>query len=957
MTDNLRFDPSRLSKTAADEYSSSSGDDDDDDQDDFRIPSRNPHADADADAGEFADHHHRKRRRTGRDAKESAALGIFGSESEDDGGPRWKRKNLRTKGVSFVSSAAAAKLSSDSDDEEEDSDGKEDDKGKQPTMRAMVDEEDEEEDEEEEPTRGVGLGFGGGAAAAAAQGLGWAPSMVQRPASTTDSTHTNKPFVRSSGAATNPLGQGFLPSSARVPTLLVQDDEPTTPRTALPSAFSKTKGGKTKINAGSFGARMMAKMGYVEGKGLGKEEQGRNLIIEANLRPQKAGLGAVKEKTAQERAEEKRQARLRGEVVVDSDEEDKRRRAARKKKALGGVGSTPASGTSTPKRAKPKYVTMDEIKKAAPGLTIPDAFTPILDMTGPGKRMLTSSSGLMTPTSASAPESTETAESRKLVKRAQNDLMAILEEWQSLQERKAFLDLQLQQEQQEMDELTASLQGNLSVTTACEAIIEPVESGEMDEKADLSWKLGRIISGLKDASGALSDAMLPQIKDELATLAVAAIYPTLKDYLRLWDPLKDPKPAFVEGLESIRGLLGLDKVAKKSRRKATATPWETVMFKFWLPVVASAVRLWDVREPDQMIAVFEAWDKLMPGFVRTQLLEQDIVRRLEEAVQNWQPRKKSTHNLPHSWIFPWLQYLPSTHRDPKSSTGLVADVKRKFRQLIEAWDFKQGVIPGLTKWKEVLRPRDGRDHWAPLVKDYLLPSMARYTRKNFKVVPQDQEPFMDVLEGVLKWIDVIGRRMVGEVMVAEVFPQWHDVLFKWLRMDDVNYEEISQWFEWWQDSVFPDDIKDLPSIAAEFEKGTTMIERALDLGDRAKTDLKAPEKGPALEPSKPSSRDKARKPRAEPAVSAPPPKPVEEVTFRHVMEDWCQENDLQFVPERKRVHAEGPLYRITARGDGKGGVLVYFKGDTAFVERRNDKPLGIRRERTGDWELLLNMAQ
>lgn len=957
MADSLRFDPSRLSKSAADEYSSSSGDDDDD-QDDFRIPSRNPHADADADAGEFADHHHRKRRRTGRDAKESAALGIFGSESDDDGGPRWKRKNLRTKGVSFVSSATAAKGSSDSDEEEgEDNDDKEE----RPTMRAAVDD-DEEDDEEEEATRGVGLGFGGGGAAAAAataaQGLGWTPSMAPRPAPSKATAHTNKPFVKSSGAATNPLGQGFLPSSARMPTLLVQDDEPTTPRTAMPSAFKQTKGGKTKINAGSFGARMMAKMGYVEGKGLGKEEQGRNLIIEANLRPQKAGLGAVKEKTAQERAEEKRQARLRGEVVVDSDEEDKKRRAARKKKALGGLGSTPASGASTPKRNKPKYVTMADIQKAAPGLTIPDAFTPILDMTGPGKKMLTSSSGLMTPTSASAPESTETAESRKLVKRAQNDLMAILEEWQSLQERKAFLDLQLQQEQQEMEELTASLQGNLSVTTACDAIIEPVESGEMDEKADLNWKLGRIISGLKDASGALSDAMLPQIKEELATIAVAAIYPTLRDYLRLWDPLKDPKPAFVEGLESIRGLLGLDKAAKKSRRRATATPWETVMFKFWLPVVASAVRLWDVREPDQMIAVIKGWDKLMPGFVRTQLLEQDIVRKLDEAVQNWQPRKRSTHNLPHSWIFPWLQYLPSTHRDPKSSTGLVADVKRKFRQLMDAWDFKQGVIPGLTKWKEVLRPRDGRDHWAPLVMDHLLPSMARYMRKSFKVVPQDQEPFMDVLEGVFKWLDVIRPSMVGEVMVAELFPQWHDALFQWLRMDEVNYEEISQWFEWWQDSVFPDEIKTLPSIAAELEKGTALIERALDLGDKAKTELAPPEKGPAIKTSKSSSRDKARKPRPEALVPPPPPpKPVEEVTFRHVMEDWCQENDLQFVPERKRVHAEGPLYRVTARGDGKGGVLVYLKGDTAFVERRNDKPLEIRRDRTGDWEVLLNMAQ
>ena len=82
-------------------------------------------------------------------------------------------------------------------------------------------------------------------------------------------------------------------------------------------------------------------------------------------------------------------------------------------------------------------------------------------------------------------------------------------------------------------------------------------------------------------------------------------------------------------------------------------------------------------------------------------------------------------------------------------------------------------------------------------------------------------------------------------------------------------------------------------------------------------------------------------------------KQAEEVSFRHVIEDWCQENDLQFVPERKKAHAEGPLYRITARGDGKGGVLVYFKGDVLFFDSKS-KDVSLRRDQ--DWGMLLDMA-
>lgn len=935
--DEMRFDPARLNKASAADYSSSESDANEEDE--YLMPSRNPHD------SEFADYNPRKRRRTGRDAKESAALGIFGSESEDEGpSRRWKHKPLRNKGVSFVSSA---KADSDSDNDEEEEEDDEYAEGSK--MAAAAAEEEEEEDEE---IGGVGLGFKG-ASAGPTGGLGWTPP-TQQGLPTKTSAPPKKTFVKSEVDPSNPLGSGFTPTSARVPTLLVKDDEPATPRTPMPSAFNQGKDGKTKINKGSFGARMMAKMGYVEGKGLGKEGQGRNVIIEANLRPQGVGLGAVKEKTEQERQEEKRQARLRGEEVIDSEEEEKKKKAARRKKALaGGISSGAGSGASTPRRPKKKFLTMDEIKKAAPGLSIPDAFTPILDMTGPGKKMLTSSSGLMTPTGGAATtESAEAAETRKLVRRAQNDFMAILEEWQNLQERKAYLDLQLKQEQQELEELSGSLRGNKSVTTACESALQPAESGELDRKADLGYRLDRIISGLADANDSLSESMLPQIREELASLAVAAIHPAFNQFRQLWEPLEEPKPSFVDGLNSIRGLLGLEQQAKKTYRRPTATPYETMMYEQWYRTLASSVREWNVREPDQLIAVIEAWDPLIPPFVRAQLL-QDIIRKLDDALQKWQP-KKHTQNLPHRWIFPWLPYLPAVHLDPKSSTGLVADVRRKFRQLIDAWDFKRGVIPGLKQWKDVLRPSGGRDQWTPLVMNHLLPGMARYLRKNFRVDPQDQAPYVDVLDKLFEWLDVIRPTMVGEVAVSEVFPMWHDALYQWLLLEDANYDEIGQWFQWWQEEVFPDEIRSLPSIAAEFDKGTAMIERALDLGDRAKDELQPPEKGPALKTAREPKREKHHRARTEDAAA--PLKQPEEVTFRQVIEEWCQENDLQFMREANKVHAEGPMYRIAA-SDGKRGVSAYFKGNSLFAQvKGREHPVEIRRENEEDWGTLLDLV-
>jgi tuftelin-interacting protein 11 len=896
-----------------------------DEEDDFLHPSTDPGAE------EFADYNPRKRRRTTRDLKESAALGIFGSESEDEGpSKRWKSKSIRAKGMSFVKSGQQEE---DEDDEEAD-----EDEAEELAEDAQVDEDanmaDEGEEYPEEDMRPrMGLG------ATNAGGLGFS---ARRPAWRSPATQR----VGLETTTASPLGRGFVPSSAAIPVLQETGDEnPPAPRVAQPSAFSTPTAGKygkgaaksqkgTPGGAESFAKRMMAKMGYVEGQGLGKDGQGRSGVIEVTLRPTGVGLGAVKEKSKQEKEEERRQAALRGQVLEDSEEEERKRR--RRKAKTSGTDS----GTSTPKRRpKTKYQSLPELQRAAPGLHIPDAFTPILDMTGPGQKFLTSTSGLLTPTTGTEPS--ELVEAKKLARRAQNDLSSFVEEWKNLEERKAWIEMELLQQQQAIDEQKDITDQMVSGAEIVQDLAQTLKDGQWDP----------VITALKKVDGLGVTG-----NEELSHIAVAAVHPFFRQAVEGWQPLEDPKlsavasSGFAPALYRIRELLGMtsketngNALVSQSHlsngsgyvRSHKSTPYESMMYTIWFPKVRSAItNTWDVHDPTPLQALLEAWEGLIPSFIRSQIMDKLIVPKLDEAVAAWNPKKKRLASPPHLWLFPWLQFLAGHHVDPKSSTGLVSDVKRKFRHLIDAWDFRRGVIPGLQQWRSVLRPDGHSDQWTPLIRNHVVPRLATYLRTNFQVAPQDQEPFMMYLEKTLLWKNILELRDMGQLLVDVIFPMWHSVLHQWLTLDGVNYLEIRDWFDFWR-SVIPDDINAVPSVKAEWKRGSDMINMALDLGADAKSRLPPP-----IEPGK--AKDHLTKELPRPAVPAKPAPEIEEVTFRHQVEDWCVANDLQFIPEKSTFEANGPVYRVTAAPIGKGGVLIYLRGDSIYaqIKRGEWTPLG-----------------
>ena len=229
-------------------------------------------------------------------------------------------------------------------------------------------------------------------------------------------------------------------------------------------------------------------------------------------------------------------------------------------------------------------------------------------------------------------------------------------------------------------------------------------------------------------------------------------------------------------------------------------------------------------------------------------------------------------------------------------------------------------MEGLSHWRNLLQ-----SDLDTILRHHLLPHLASHLRTDFEINPQEQD--LSPLNDVLKWQEYFNPEVMAELLVAEFFPKWHDTLHLWLTSDP-NYEEVGEWFTWWKEQI-PEAIRDLKLAADEWQKGLEMMALALELGDRASEELPAPVPRETKDFTKHVNGHKAAT--AEKAL----PATAEEMSFKDQVDQWCISENLLMIPMREAHATTGlPVFRITASATGKGGVLVYLKGDVVWARNR-----------------------
>ncbi|KAL4965099.1 putative G-patch domain protein (TFIP11) [Aspergillus stella-maris] len=683
------------------------------------------------------------------------------------------------------------------------------------------------------------------------------------------------------------------------------------------------------IAANSFGARMLAKMGHVQGQGLGSSGQGIVNPIEAQARPQGIGLGAVKEKSKEARAEEKRAATMRGESVEESSDEEykRKKRQQRKDKQRADGEGRPAA------KKKPQFRTAREIEQDMAGLEVPNVLKSLIDATGKEQRVLTSTAGLMQQVEF---VNTEQSEAYKIARRARQDLEAFADEWKGLTERKHYIE---QDEAQIVDQLDTN-QRKIDQLSALVAAFGTLEVIPEEKSGSSQAKLDHVTDQLET----LELQYRSEIDEyRLSEAAVAAIHPLFREAIEDWEPLRDPT-FLVSNLRRLQPLLSRKPSDGQTSQRQSTSPYETMIYTLWLPRVRSALlNDWDVFDPSPATTLIVAWKEILPSFVYANVLDQLVVPKLTNGLKSWKPKRShSSQSQQNSrvpwWLFTWLQHLDERHTNPQQATGLLSDAKRKFRTLLDTWDLNAGPARGFDIWRDALS-----SDFDTCLRNHLLPRLAAHLRNDFDVNPQDQD--LTPFENILKWNDWFQPNILGLLFVAEFFPKFHSILYIWLT-NDPNYEEVAEWFTWWR-SQFPSEINDLAIVDEEWNKALRTMDLAAQLGDRAASELPQPSASASTSTAKTTSAQPPQPSQKLPPAEPPrKPKVVEEVAFKDILESWCAEEGLIMLPLREAHPQNGqPLFRITASATGKGGVVAFIQGDVVWVQNKKAKeiwePMGL----------------
>eukprot|EP01122_Echinamoeba_exundans_P009123 TRINITY_DN3151_c0_g1_i1.p1 TRINITY_DN3151_c0_g1~~TRINITY_DN3151_c0_g1_i1.p1 ORF type:complete len:911 (-),score=216.68 TRINITY_DN3151_c0_g1_i1:1684-4416(-) len=684
-----------------------------------------------------------------------------------------------------------------------------------------------------------------------------------------------------------------------------------------------------------IGAKLLKKMGWEEGKGLGPQLQGISNPIEARLRSGREGLteGEYKGEALNRWEKDGEEEESGGEEGADeSSEEDKKPKEPGWKKGA--------------KKPKPKYLTAAEAAAKAAAASPKQL---IVDMTGPQVRVLNSVDQIV---KGPADAAGSAAPKPSFLPQLSYNITKLVDMKAS---RMHVLDVKRRHEEQQLAALRreeSSLQQRMQA-----------QEGLLMRLQDIQ----KIVSGCRDRLGSDSGLTLDFAakvfellkgkftyeyrKYKLEAIGHSLVFPLITRKLKDWNPLTHPDYGVAmmkswrhifsgDDVDTDRDVMDMDDAEfeedffgrKKAHGDSSAKKqgdfdlFNRLLHEVVIPKFRNTIMVdWNPKDPAPLISVLVSWSEILSAPYMDILVSSAILPRLQATVEAWDPRRDTVPV--HSWVLPWLRFMNAGDR---VRATLFDPIQRKLSQALVQWQATdRSALILLKPWHTVFE--DGA--WERLLLKSIIPKLLDALRSKFAIDPSNQD--LAVFKAVLLWLEVTPVQHFVTLLDLEFFPKFFSVLHAWLSSDEPDFDEVTAWYMSWKQQ-FPDLLQNQDRIKQLFAYALKMMNSALsaDSPDQILAPPPAPHYSPlSFTPSKARSQN-ANSSQIIPqepgdsqrAANAAAPKKRTNTTFmdtvslKELLESMAAEKNILFMPIPNKTSGGKPVYKL-------GSQQVWFDKD------------------------------
>lgn len=614
-----------------------------------------------------------------------------------------------------------------------------------------------------------------------------------------------------------------------------------------------------------IGSRLLAKMGWKEGQGLGKEGRGISKPLEAKIRPKGMGMGYGDRREPRLEAKSTLQQKIEKSVDASS-------RAGGEGQPQREVKGWKKKRSTAPARGQ-LYKTVEELlEEQRKPVSAPS--TVILDMRGPQTKVVDTLEQLhlsgkdeseMDQPSGPMPELQYNL--RLLVSLAEADVRTLdarlsleRDTVEILNKEVQRLELECETNSRAAQRMGEFLSGIEKVQSKLPLVTDRNEGGGVNEGFVEEFERARLAF----------DSLRSRYPDEYLTyngkdIVLGFALPGISRILSSWSPLDDPekgsalfgawKPLLGESPREVtnsskpRTLLNGHPTMSADPLLFASSPDPLIRLAALVvlpPVHHDITMRWDPRNIDAMESFLACWKPHLPSPVLSYILSHLVMPKLRLAVDSWDPLSDPV--APHTWLHPWLvcfhkskylhviclafqhrllltfclnSFLCSQVYLDTELADLWPKIRFKFSSALREWhpaDDSAKVL--LAPWRKAFGSRD----WDGLMVRAIVPKLeSALTELQINPAAQDLDPF----EWVMKWADLLSSRHMNRLLQGFFFPKWFSVLRHWLSStpDQQTLDDVTKWYLHWK-SLFPDNILAQEGVKDALRQGLEMINRA-----------------------------------------------------------------------------------------------------------------------------------